>query len=137
MEDVRNAERGAVLPWQVIEVSGPSMVPTLRHGDLVVVRRGASIRPGDVVLATFRAMPERLVIKRAVRPQDGGWWLCSDNEFVGGDSRIHGVADVAARVVLRFRAREDVDGGAQGSAPSAAASRVWRSPSRVRRTDRS
>jgi phage repressor protein C with HTH and peptisase S24 domain len=77
------------------------MVPTLRDGDTVVVRRGARIRPGDVVLATFRALPYRYVVKRAVRPQDGGWWLASDNEFAGGDSRSHGVADVHARVVLR------------------------------------
>jgi len=77
------------------------MVPTLRDGDTVVVRPSARIRPGDVVLATFRALPDRYVIKRAVRPQDGGWWLASDNEFAGGDSRSHGVADVHARVVLR------------------------------------
>ena len=77
------------------------MVPTLRDGDTVVVRRSARIRPGDVVLATFRALPDRYVIKRAVRPQDAGWWLASDNEFAGGDSRSHGVADVHARVVLR------------------------------------
>ena len=76
------------------------MVPTLRHGDRVLVRHGARIRPGDVVLARFRTMPERLVLKRAVRGSDGGWWLASDNEFAGGDSRTHGVADVDARAVL-------------------------------------
>lgn len=78
------------------------MVPTLRDGDLVVVRHGARIRAGDLVLARFRTMPDRLVLKRAVRPQDGGWWLRSDNEFAGGDSETHGVADVAARVVVRL-----------------------------------
>ena len=80
------------------------MVPTLRHGDHVVVRHGARISPGDVVLARFRAMPDRLVLKRAVRAQDGGWWLASDNDFAGGDSRTHGIADVEARVVLVLRA---------------------------------
>lgn len=73
------------------------MVPTLRHGDRVVVRHGARIRPGDVVLARFRTMPERLVVKRASRRADGGWWLASDNEFAGGDSSTHGIADVQAR----------------------------------------
>lgn len=92
----------ALLPWQWVRVSGPSMVPTLRHGDAVIVRHGASIRPGDVVIARFRTMPDRLVIKRAVREVDGGWWLSSDNSSAGGDSDVHGVADVSARVVLRL-----------------------------------
>jgi hypothetical protein len=48
-------------------------------------------------------MPERLVLKRAEHPQDGGWWLVSENEFAGGDSGAHGVADVHGRVVLRLR----------------------------------
>jgi phage repressor protein C with HTH and peptisase S24 domain len=78
------------------------MVPALRSGDRVVVRHNARVRPGDLVLARFRTMPGRLVLKRAVRPQDGGWWLRSDNEFAGGDSAAHGVADVEARVVLRL-----------------------------------
>jgi phage repressor protein C with HTH and peptisase S24 domain len=92
-----------LLPWQRVEVSGPSMAPTLRHGDVLVVRYGARVRPGDVVLARFRTLPERLVLKRAVRPTDGGWWLASDNRFAGGDSDSHGVAEVLARVTWRVR----------------------------------
>ena len=91
------------MPWQVVRVSGPSMVPTLRDGDRVLVRHEATIRPGDVVLATFRSLPGRLVLKRAVREQGGGWWLASDNTFAGGDSSQHGVADVRARVVRLVR----------------------------------
>jgi len=81
------------------------MVPTLRDGDVVVVRHGARIRPADVVLARFRTLPDRYVIKRAVRAQDGGWWLASDNPAAAGDSAVHGVADVHARAVLRLRGR--------------------------------
>jgi len=92
----------ALLPWQVVRVAGPSMVPTLRHGDTVLVRHHARIRPGDVVLASFRDLPDRLVLKRAADPRDGGWWLTSDNAAAGGDSASHGVADVHARVVLRL-----------------------------------
>lgn len=93
--------------WQVVRVSGPSMVPTLRSGDLVLVRHRAAIRAGDVVLARFRARPDRLVVKRAIRPDDddGGWWLASDNAFAGSDSTTHGVADVSARVWLRLSRR--------------------------------
>ena len=91
-----------LFPLHRVRVVGPSMVPALRHGDTVIVWHGARIRPGDLVLATFRALPDRLVLKRAVHAVDGGWWLASDNAFAGGDSAAHGVADVHARVVLRF-----------------------------------
>jgi phage repressor protein C with HTH and peptisase S24 domain len=79
------------------------MVPTLRHGDVVIVAHGAAIQPGDLVIARFRSMPERLVVKRAVWPMEGGWWLSSDNLSVRGDSEVYGVADVHARVLLRVR----------------------------------
>jgi phage repressor protein C with HTH and peptisase S24 domain len=95
--------REALLPWQFVRVSGPSMVPTLRPGDLVIARHGAAVRPGDVVLARFRSSPDRLVLKRAVRPVDGGWYVASDNAAAAGDSAVHGAADVLGRVVLRLR----------------------------------
>jgi phage repressor protein C with HTH and peptisase S24 domain len=92
----------ALLPLQRVRVVGPSMVPALRHGDTVIVRHGARIRPGDIVLATFRELPGRMVLKRAVRVlEDGSWWLASDNAFAAGDSATHGAADVHGRVVLR------------------------------------
>ena len=94
-----------LLPWQLVRVSGPSMVPTLYDGDSVIVRHGARVEPGDVVLASFRAMPDRLVLKRAVGVRDGGWWLASDNAAAGGDSASHGVADVHARVTWIVRGR--------------------------------
>lgn len=81
------------------------MVPTLYDGDVVVVRNGAQVRRGDVVLARFRSMPDRFVLKRIERPDGNGWWLCSDNDAAGGDSRSHGVADVYGRVVLRLPGR--------------------------------
>lgn len=79
------------------------MVPSLRHGDLLLVSGRARIRPGDVVVGQFRSMPGLLVVKRAQRPCEAGWWLTSDNAFAAGDSAAHGVADVAGRVLLRWR----------------------------------
>jgi phage repressor protein C with HTH and peptisase S24 domain len=86
-----------------VRISGPSMVPTLRSGDDVLVRYGAKITTGDVVVATYRSMPDRYVVKRTVRREDGGWVVASDNMFAGGDSATHGVADVVAKVILRLR----------------------------------
>ena len=80
-------------------VSGPSMVPALRDGDCLLIRRTSRIRPGDIVVARFRSRPELLVVKRAVEVQDGGWLLASDNPFVPGPA---GVADVQARVLFRY-----------------------------------
>lgn len=79
------------------------MVPTLRHGDVVLARRGGRpVRPGDIVLARFRARPELLVVKRAVRREASGWWIEGDNSFGTADSRVFGLADVVARVVFRY-----------------------------------
>jgi nickel-type superoxide dismutase maturation protease len=82
-------------------VSGPSMVPTLRSGDLILVRRTTLARPGDVVVARFRSRVDLLVVKRAERTEAGGWWLVSDNDLTSDDSRAYGVADVVGRVVCR------------------------------------
>jgi SOS-response transcriptional repressor LexA len=80
-------------------VSGPSMVPALRHGDCLLVLYGGRVRPRDLVVARFRSRPELLVVKRAVTASEGGWLLASDNPFVEGPA---GVADVEARVLLRY-----------------------------------
>ncbi len=94
------------MPWgfQPVLVQGPSMVPALRHGDFVLVRRGGgrAPRPGDIVLARSRSRPDLLVVKRVVRPEGDGWWLQGDNVVVTDDSRAYGVADVEGRVVLRY-----------------------------------
>ena len=83
-----------------VRVKGPSMVPALYDGDWLVVGRGWRVRAGDLVVARFRERPELLVVKRAVSPYDGGWLLASDNPYATGPS---GVADVEARVLLRYR----------------------------------
>jgi hypothetical protein len=91
------------------------MVPTLRDGDVVIAvegrwrRRGTADPAGRVVLARFRSMPDRLVVKRAAgrasTAAGEAWHLDSDNPFAGGDSRVHGPADVTATVWLRLRRR--------------------------------
>jgi len=89
----------ALLGWQRIRVIGHSMTPTLLPGDVVLVRHGAPVRPGAIVLARFASRPELLVVKRAVRPAAGGWLLASDHSRAGSDSRQYGVAEVLAVAV--------------------------------------
>lgn len=85
------------LPYRRIRVRGPSMAPTLHDGDVVLARRGAPARAGDVVVVSWAARPDQLSIKRAVRPDDGGWFVVGDNEPASTDSRelgpavVHGV----------------------------------------------
>ena len=83
-------------------VDGPSMEPTLRTGDCLLVRYGARVRPGDLVVARPWTRPELLVVKRAVEPVVGGWLLDSDNAAVRGLGWTGGEADVLARVLLRY-----------------------------------
>ncbi|HWG94378.1 MAG TPA: S26 family signal peptidase [Mycobacteriales bacterium] len=83
-------------------VAGPSMLPTLADGDALLVRWGAAARPGDVVVARFPARPGLLVVKRAVRPDGGLWWVEGDSSAVADDSRRYGPAEVLGRVVLRW-----------------------------------
>jgi len=90
------------LPLFAVLVRGPSMTPTLRSGDALLVWRAGRVRPRSVVVARFRARPDLLVVKRAIREQDGGWWVEGDNEFVTDDSRAYGVADVIGQVVFRY-----------------------------------
>lgn len=85
-----------------MSVSGPSMVPALRSGDVVLAARVTRARPGSIVLARYRSMPDRLVVKRVERSDGDGYWLASDNPYAGGDSTRHGVADVVGRVLVRL-----------------------------------
>ncbi|HWG25955.1 nickel-type superoxide dismutase maturation protease [Actinospica sp.] len=90
----------------VAVVRGPSMVPSYYDGDRLLVRYGARVHAGDVVLARDPRLPERIVVKRAARRESGGWWLLADNPYAPGDSRQFGAVPdelVIARVLLRLR----------------------------------
>jgi hypothetical protein len=84
------------------------MLPTLRPGDVLLVRYAGRVRPGALVLARFA--DGVLVVKRAegrrtTRTGAPAWWLVSDNPGAGVDSRHRGavaVDDVVAVVVGRL-----------------------------------
>ncbi|TMM42599.1 MAG: S26 family signal peptidase [Actinobacteria bacterium] len=77
------------------------MVPVLRDGDAVLVRRTARVRPGQVVVVRFAGVPG-LSVKRAVRPAGDGWWVLGDNPYGSTDSRELGPAQVVGRVLVRW-----------------------------------
>lgn len=101
-------------------VTGPSMSPTLAHGDRAIVRYGTRVRPGAVVILRHPHRPDLLLIKRAARRHhDGGWWVLGDNPFTStGDSTEFGAVPdrlILATAILRVRP----PAGAPGSP------RVW------------
>jgi len=97
--------------WRRVAVRGPSMSPALHDGDVLLIRFGAPVRPGDVVLVRWRTRPTQLSVKRAVRVVGGGWWVAGDNPFGSTDSRELGPAEVVA----------------------VARARLWPRPGRIRR----
>jgi nickel-type superoxide dismutase maturation protease len=92
----------------LLDVDGPSMAPTLAHGDRLLCRFGGRVRAGAIVVARHPLRQELFVVKRAVERRGGGWWLLSDNSRVESDSRDYGpVPDelVLGRVLLRISPR--------------------------------
>ncbi|MFE1439212.1 nickel-type superoxide dismutase maturation protease [Streptomyces sp. NPDC058739] len=107
-------ERRGALPLGLAEVTGPSMVPTLYHGDRLVVHYGARIRPGHVIVLRHPFQQDLLVVKRAVQRREGGWWVRGDNARAGGDSTDYGVVPedlVLGRVRFRYRPRDPAQRG--------------------------
>jgi nickel-type superoxide dismutase maturation protease len=83
------------------------MLPALRHGDWLIAWRTRRIRPGQVVLAWHPARPGFLLVKRAARRVDGGWWLESDFPGAPGavdSSGFGSVPDelIVGRVLARY-----------------------------------
>jgi signal peptidase I len=90
--------------WRTAVVRGRSMLPTLRDGDLLLVRYGRRPRPGSLVMVR---LPEGrpLSVKRAVRRTPDGWWVERDNDTEGVDSWLVGAipdGDVVAVAVARL-----------------------------------
>ena len=101
--------------WRA-KVTERSMEPALLPGDCLLIRRTRRIRPGQVVIARHPDRPEMLLVKRAARRADGGWWLESDNPGAGAvDSRRFGAVPgplIEGRVLVRYwRARSLLPNG--------------------------
>ncbi|UNS98895.1 nickel-type superoxide dismutase maturation protease [Streptomyces tubbatahanensis] len=99
-------QRGPLKRIGLAEVYNPSMRPTLRPGDHLVVTYGAAVRTGDIVVLRHPFQHDLLIVKRAVERRPGGWWVRGDNPLVVNDSREFGAVPddlVIARAWLRLR----------------------------------
>jgi hypothetical protein len=83
-------------------VRGGSMAPTLRDGDVVLARPGATVRPGELALVRWASRPGQLSVKRAALPLDGGWFAVGDAPTASTDSRTLGPAEALGPVRWRL-----------------------------------
>ena len=94
-------------PLTRVAVAERSMEPALHPGDWLLVRRTRRVRAGQIVLARHPGRPDLLLVKRAARMVQAGWWLESDNPDAGAvDSRRFGPVPaslIEGRVLLRYR----------------------------------
>jgi phage repressor protein C with HTH and peptisase S24 domain len=88
-------------PLPLLRVRGPSMAPTLRSGDIVLVTKPEAVKKGDLVLVRWAQRPGQLSVKRAVHQVGGLWYVLGDNQFGSTDSRTLGPAEVLK--VVRWR----------------------------------
>jgi nickel-type superoxide dismutase maturation protease len=89
--------------WGTVLVTGRSMEPALREGDMLLVSYGARVHPADVVVVALPSRP--LAVKRAVQHTAEGWWVEGDSAELSTDSRQLGPlpeAAVLGRAVLRY-----------------------------------
>ncbi|MFE3016085.1 nickel-type superoxide dismutase maturation protease [Streptomyces sp. NPDC059256] len=104
-------------PFGVAEVSGPSMYPTLKPGDQLLVHYGAQVRPGDVAVLRHPLQQDLLIVKRLAERRAGGWWVLGDNPSAEGDSRVFGAVPpelLLGRVRGRYRPRAEGQRSALG-----------------------
>jgi signal peptidase I len=95
-----------LVKFKIFQVSGMSMYPTLKPGDIVISSKSSNLKPGNI--AIFKETgSDLLAIKRvAYISSTGKMWLEGDNPEFSYDSRSYGEVDLnnncyKACVVLR------------------------------------
>lgn len=92
--------------FDVVEVRGRSMAPSLLPGDrLVVLRTSRPPRRGEIVLAVDPREARRELLKRVAGLDRSGVHLRGDNAVASTDSRTFGAISgdaLAWRVVFRY-----------------------------------
>lgn len=81
------------------------MVPTLRSGELLLVRaqrRCSAYAPEQLALVHFDARPGRIMVKRVQAVHPGGLWVAGDNVGASDASESFGLAHPLGRVLARI-----------------------------------
>lgn len=115
-QETGHRDSGLLRRIGLAEVYNPSMLPTLRPGDQLVVQYGGAVRAGDVVVLRHPFQHDLLIVKRAAERRPGGWWVLGDNPEVRNDSREFGVVPdelVVARAWVRLRSPRGVQPSAR------------------------
>jgi phage repressor protein C with HTH and peptisase S24 domain len=95
--------RGTRQGVRLVRVAGESMRPTLRPGDVLLVRAHAPVRTGRLVIV--RLPDGTTAVKRATHRVPEGWWVERDNPAAGVDSWLVGAIaprDVVGVVLARL-----------------------------------
>jgi nickel-type superoxide dismutase maturation protease len=94
-----------VAPLFRVRVAGESMLPALREGDRLLVRRTRRVRPGDIAVAADPRDGRRPMVKRVAALSADGVTLLGDNPPASTDSRTFGPLPpdmVKGRAVYRY-----------------------------------
>lgn len=84
-------------------VRGRSMEPTLRDGDRLLIRYGATPRTGRIVIIRL-PFRDATSVKRLTNTDPAGWWVERDNPAEGVDSWLVGAvpdADLLGVAIAR------------------------------------
>jgi nickel-type superoxide dismutase maturation protease len=89
---------------RAFRVEGDSMLPTLKHGDRLLIDPRAPIAVGDIVTANHPYKKSVRIIKRieSIDPSSGRLILCGDNPASSTDSRSLGAiarSEIVGKVV--------------------------------------
>jgi nickel-type superoxide dismutase maturation protease len=75
---------------QRYRVEGYSMLPTLKHGEEVLVKPTETFQIGDIVVANHPFKQSIIIIKRIGEISEKGLFLLGDNPLESTDSRSFG-----------------------------------------------
>jgi nickel-type superoxide dismutase maturation protease len=91
---------------QRYRVEGDSMLPTLKHGEEVLVQPTETLQIGDVVVAKHPFKQSVIIIKRISEINEKGLFLLGDNPIESTDSRSFGEVskkNVLGKVVCKLK----------------------------------
>lgn len=87
---------------EIYRITGNSMLPILKDGDMVLVKPSESYQIGDIVVAQHPFKQSVVLIKRVSEIHEKGLFLVGDNPVESTDSRTLGnisQKDILGKVV--------------------------------------